>query len=359
MFPMLRTQLEASCATQFPLTQSWYGFDMPHSLHRVLVVGVGSIGERHLRCFLATKRVDASFVEINSSLRESIADRYQVRGFASLDDALASQPTVAVIAVPAHWHVSMATQLAGRGIHTLIEKPLSTSLDGITRLNAVVAERNVVASVAYVLRNHPLLASMRAKLQDGRFGRPVELVAVTGQHFPTFRPAYRDIYYKDRTTGGGAIQDALTHLINAGEWLVGPIDRLVADAAHQVLEGVEVEDTVHLLARHGGVLASYSLNQHQAPNELTLTVNCERGTIRWESHHNRLCWMTASGGEWQEETIEPMERDSLFIQQADRFLDSIEKGLTPLCSIDEGLQTLRVNLAALVSADGGGWQAIT
>ncbi len=41
--------------------------------------------------------------------------------------------------------------------------------------------------------------------------------------------------------GGGAIQDAITHTMNAAEWLVGPIDSLVADARHCVLEGVDVE----------------------------------------------------------------------------------------------------------------------
>ena len=40
----------------------------------------------------------------------------------------------------------------------------------------------------------------------------------------------------------------------------------------------------HVLARHDDVLANYSLNQHQAPNELTLTVVCERGTLRVELH---------------------------------------------------------------------------
>lgn len=331
---------------------------MSSPLHKFLVIGVGSIGERHLRCFLATQRVSASFVEINATLRESIAGRYQARGFASFDEALVDQPHVAVVAVPAHLHVVMATQLVERGVHTLIEKPLSTSTAGIESLQRIAADCGVVAGVAYVLRHHPLLNSMRDILQRGQLGRPVELVAVTGQHFPTFRPAYRDIYYKDRTTGGGAIQDALTHIINAGEWLIGPVDRLVADAAHQVLDGVTVEDTVHLLARHGNVLASYSLNQHQAPNELTLTVVCERGTIRWESQLNRLRWIIGPGQEWNEETIEVMDRDTLFVQQANRFLDAVEARSVFPCSIDDGLQTLRVNLAALASADGGGWQNI-
>lgn len=326
--------------------------------HKLLIVGVGSIGERHLRCFLATGRADAVFVEINDSLRQTVAEQYGVSGFKLLDEAFATNPTAAVVCAPAHLHISISTTLADRGLHLLIEKPLSTSLDGIDRLQMIVAEKRLTAGVAYVYRSHPLLNSMRTILQDGRFGRPVELIAVSGQHFPTYRPAYRQIYYTNRATGGGAIQDALTHVINAGEWLLGPVQRLVADAAHQVLDGVAVEDTVHLLARHGDAMASYSLNQHQAPNEFTLTVICERGTIRWESHLNRLSWLTAPGGEWQEERLEPLERDTLFVRQADQFLTAIEQRTPPACPLEDGLQTLRVNLAALASADGGGWQTI-
>ena len=331
---------------------------MPNILHKLLIVGVGSIGERHLRCFISTGRAEAVFVEVNPALRNTIAERYGVRGFASLEEALVTQPTIAVVAVPAHLHIGIATQLAERGLHLLIEKPLSTSLDGIGRLQTFVRDRGLTAGVAYVYRSHPLLTAMRAAIQDGRFGRPVELIAVSGQHFPTYRPAYRDIYYTNRTTGGGAIQDALTHVMNAGEWLLGPVERLVTDAAHQVLDGVTVEDTVHLLARHGGVMASYSLNQHQAPNEFTLTIVCERGTIRWESHENRLRWMTTPSGEWHDDTIAPLERDTLFVRQANQFLTAVEESSPPVCSLDEGLQTLRVNLAALASADGGGWQAV-
>lgn len=326
--------------------------------HKLLIVGVGSIGERHLRCFLSTGRADAVFVEINDSLRQTIAERYSVPGFKSLDEALATNPTAAVVCAPAHLHIPISTTLAEHGLHLLIEKPLSTSFDGIDRLQTIVAEKRLTAGVAYVYRSHPLLTSMRTMLQDGHFGKPVELIAVSGQHFPTYRPAYRQIYYTDRATGGGAIQDALTHVINAGEWLLGPVERLVADAAHQVLEGVSVEDTVHLLARQGGVMASYSLNQHQAPNEFTLTVVCERGTIRWESHENLLRTMLAPSSVWHDETIAPLERDTLFVRQADQFLTSIEGSLPTMCSIEEGLQTLRVNLAALASADGGSWQTI-
>jgi predicted dehydrogenase len=328
-------------------------------MHRVLIVGVGSIGERHLRCFQGTGRATVSPVEINEALRQQVGDRHGIGiTYADIETALANRPGAAVIATPAPLHVPLAIRLAEAGVHLLIEKPLSTRLDGIDRLKQIVARQGITAAVAYVHRCNPLLAAMRQAILSGRFGRPVELVAVCGQHFPTYRPAYRDVYYRDRATGGGAIQDALTHIVNAGEWLLGPIGRLVCDASHQALEGVEVEDTVHLLARHGGVLASYSLNQHQAPNEVTITVVCERGTARFESHEHRWRWLTEPGGTWTDEGIPPLERDALFVAQANAFLDALEGRAGPPCTLAEGLQTLRVNLAALASAEHGAWELL-
>lgn len=330
------------------------------SRQRVLVVGVGSIGERHLRCFQATDRAELSLVETNPEQRRAVAERYAVsQAFESIEAALRTPPDLAVIATPAPSHVAIATAFVEQGAHVLIEKPLSTSLAGVDELSAIVARSGVVAGVAYVYRAHPLIRAMKAAIDAGRFGRPVELVAVCGQHFPTYRPAYRSIYYVDHATGGGAIQDALTHVINAGEWLVGPVDRLVADAAHQVLEGVAVEDTAHILARHGPVLASYALNQHQAPNEVTISVICDRGVARCAFHESRWRWMTTPGEHWHDEPIAPLERDMIFITQAHDFLDAIEGRRAFACSLEDGLRTLRVNLAALDSLKTPGWRTIT
>ncbi len=324
--------------------------------YRVLVIGVGSIGERHLRCFKASGRAELALVEIRESVRRAVAERYGIQhAFADLDAALAFSPDVAVIATPAPLHVAVATRLADAGVHILIEKPLGVGLEGIDALRSAVRRRGVTAAVAYVYRCHPLLTAMRQAVRGGRIGRPVEMVAVAGQHFPTYRPAYREIYYADRATGGGAIQDALTHLINAGEWMVGRIDRLVADADHLVLDGVGVEDTVHLLARHGQVMASYSLNQHQAPNEVTITVIGTAGTLRAELHHHRWRWIERPDDPWHDELIAPLERDTLFIAQAHAFLDAVEGRISLPCSLEEGIQTLQVNLAALASVESGTW----
>jgi predicted dehydrogenase len=323
----------------------------------ILIVGVGSIGERHVRCFQSTGRASVSICELNPALRKTVAERYTItQAFSELTAALDQKPDAVVICTPADSHIAVALEALKRGIPVLIEKPLSTTVLGVDKLQQLLSDKGIVAAVAYVYRAHPALHAMREAIRTGRFGSPVQVVATCGQHFPFYRPAYRETYYRDRSTGGGAIQDALTHILNAAEWLVGPATHLVADAAHLVLEGVSVEDTVHLITRHGNILGSFSLNQHQAPNENSLTVICQRGTARFEMHNNRWRWKIAPDDSWHDESSPHLERDTLFTLQAASFLDAIERKSSPLCSLAEGLQTLRVNLAALRSVEDRQWQ---
>lgn len=324
-------------------------------MHRILIIGTGSIGERHLRCVQKTNRATVGMCELNEKLRNEVAQRYEVSEvFPSLDEAMKQKWEVALIATPANTHIPIATRLAQAGINLFIEKPLSTATDGIAELGEIVRQKKLVAGVAYVHRAHPVLTAVREQIHSGRFGDVMEVVAICGQNFPFFRPAYRNIYYNNRATGGGAIQDALTHIVNACEWVVGPIKRLACDAAHQVLEGVSVEDTVHLIARHGDrILGNYQLNQFQMPNETSISFHCQRGTVRYLPLETRWEWMADPGGAWHNEAFPKMERDDWFVRQENIYLDALEGRRPVLCTIDEALQTLKVNLAALRSADEG------
>jgi len=322
----------------------------------VLVIGTGSIGERHTRCFLATERCEVSICEINDELRSDVASRYAVTAAHSdLDSALADSPDVAVICTPAHLHIDMAIALLEASIGVLCEKPLSASLEGIDRLAELSSAPNARFSMAYPMRAHPLWIEVRDQVRSGEFGRPLEVVVVSGQHFPHYRPAYREIYYTDRTTGGGVIQDGLTHVVNFVEWMIGPMTRVAADCDHLALPGVDIEDSVHVIARHGDLMANYSLNQHQAPNEGQMMVICERGTIRVEAHQMRWQVVVEPETPWTVHQLDPLERDDIFVIQAHRFLDYVAGEGEPLCRFAEGLQTLRSNLAIMRAADTRAW----
>jgi predicted dehydrogenase len=335
------------------------GSSVSENLSRILVVGAGSIGERHVRCFQKTGRAALSICEPDSKRRADMAAQYGLASaYADLDAAAFERHDAVVVATPAHIHIAIARRAVEAGCHVLVEKPLSVSTDGLAELTAAAATNHRLVAVAYVYRAHPSLAAMRNSILSGELGKPLQLVAVAGQQFAKFRPGYRDTYYANRATGGGAIQDALTHIMNAGEWLVGPINRLAADADHKWIDGVSVEDVAHVIARHGGVLASYALNQFQAPNEVTITVVCEGGAARFEYHHHRWRRMLSTEEAWSDYPAANLERDTLFVSQANNFLDAAAGRAAPLCALADGGQTLRVNIAAIESAECHAWQSI-
>src|SRR5207248_9870667 len=174
-----------------------------------------------------------------------------------------------------------------------------------------------------------------------------------GQNFPSLRPAYRETYYRFHETGGGAVQDAATHLFDLVQYLAGPLDWIFADCAHQEVGDVEVEDTVHMVGRAGGgrVLVSVALNQFMAPNETHLQLNGSRGSLAIRFHEHRAGMFMLGDSDWT--WTEPLasERDDLFREQAQRFLTAAIGQEPPRCGLDDGIRAMKVNLAALRSCE--------
>lgn len=323
-------------------------------MHNVLIIGCGSIGERHLRCFQKTGRCQVAACDTSEVLLTTMRERYGVPVHGSLDAALAGTTfDSAVICTPAPLHLPMAQKLLQAGLHVFIEKPLAIDLTLVPEVREVIAEAGRFVAAAYVFHLMPWVAESRTFLLGEVLGKPLQASIVSGQHFPTFRPAYREIYYARHDMGGGAIQDALTHLVNAVEWMLGPCTKLYCDAAHQALEGVTVEDTVNVAARHREVMVSYSMSQFQAPSETTFLIHCERGSVKIELHECRWGFMKHGDNGWTWHQTPPLERDDLFVAQANAFLDGVEGNDTPLCTFEEAVQTLKFNHAALQSAASG------
>jgi predicted dehydrogenase len=318
--------------------------------HHVLVIGCGSIGERHVRTFLGTQRAIVVACDNRSAISEQIARQYGIPVMGDWEECLrGTELTAVVVATPAPLHVAMATRALAARCHVLIEKPLALDLTGTEQLCAARDEAGVFAAVAYVNHCVTAVAQARDYLRSGVLGAVRHVAITAGQHFPEFRPGYRDIYYRDRAQGGGAIQDALTHQANAVEWILGETTQVFCDAAHQVLAGVEVEDTVNVVARNGGALVTYALNQFQAPNESRWDFHAEKGSVRIEGHAQRWGWRTQGSADWSWQAAPVPDRDAIYLAQANAFLDGCEGRPQALCTLEEGIRTLRFNLAAFQS----------
>lgn len=324
------------------------------SLASVLIVGCGSIGERHLRCFQQTGRAIVTGCDTSPALRERMASTYGVPTVADATTAIArGNYSVVVICTPAPLHIPLAVAALNAGSHVLIEKPLSHSLTELDELFAARQRSGRQVAVAYVYHVFPFLTAAGDFMRRGELGPILHATATSGQPFHLLRPAYPNTYYRDRATGGGGIQDALTHVANWMESLLGPTDSLLCDCAHLALPAVEVEDTVHLSARHGRVLVNYTLNQFQHPNETTLQFNAAGGSVKIEFHRQRWGTFAAGASDWTWHDTPVPERDTHFINQAHAFLDQVDGKPARLCSLEAAAQTLRFNLAALAAAQSG------
>ena len=147
----------------------------------VLIVGCGSIGERHLRCFQQTGRCAVAACEPLPSRRQRIAEAYGVPTFADLTAGLrAGDGHAAVICTPAPLHVPFAIEALKAGRHVLIEKPLSHSLAGLEDLFAARQRSGLQVAVAYVYHVYPFLNAARNFLARGEFGPVRHATAASG-----------------------------------------------------------------------------------------------------------------------------------------------------------------------------------
>jgi predicted dehydrogenase len=88
-----------------------------------------------------------------------------------------------------------------------------------------------------------------------------------------------------------------------------------------------------------------------APNETHVQLNGSRGSLAIRFHEHRAGVFPNGAAEW--EWTEPLvtDRDDLFRAQAQSFLAAAAGKATTMCSLEDGLAALRVNLAALESSE--------
>ncbi len=157
---------------------------------RVLVVGLGSIGRRHL-ANVGRVLPDAN-VTVWRHARSPGADEVPTgadRMVHTLEEALSPRPDLAILASPAPFHVSTATALAAAGIHMLVEKPLSDTMDGVDDLIAECARQRVILMVGYHLRFSGSLAASTRRSTMGSSGESSASVPRLGSTCPTGAPA--------------------------------------------------------------------------------------------------------------------------------------------------------------------------
>lgn len=257
-----------------------------------LVLGVGSIGKRHLGNLhhLGVRHLWA--YDPQPQRVAEAESRWGVRGFADLEEALAAGPKAVLVCSPPVYHIPQALAAARAGAHLFIEKPLAASLAGVDDLVAEVEARGLRTLVGCNFRFHPGLQRLRALLTEGALGEVLFARAVFGQYLPDWHPweDYRQGYSARRDLGGGIVLDRI-HELDYLVWLFGPVAQARGLVLHTGTLDIETEDLAEGWLRfRSGVTASLHVDYLNRRYTCRAEVLGTAGTAWWDfaSHSLRL-----------------------------------------------------------------------
>ena len=136
---------------------------------RVGVIGVGHLGEYHIQKYQSIPNVElVGIVDTNLDRAAEIEQRYNVKGYKTHSDILKYADAVS-LAVPTEVHFHVAKDILSRGVHVLIEKPITYKLEDADMLLNLAQKMNVVLQVGLVERFNPAVVEMKSFLNSPIF----------------------------------------------------------------------------------------------------------------------------------------------------------------------------------------------
>lgn len=331
---------------------------MSQLINRILIVGLGSIGKRHL-CLARELLPNADIQVLRHQKCDSIPEH--ANGcFSSLERAVNFAPQIAVIASPATHHVAVAQALAEVGVHLLIEKPLSATSDGVLQLLETCREQKIVLLTGYNLRFLSSLQQFRNLLGESVIGRVLSVRCEIGQYLPSWRPDsdYRHGVSARQELGGGALLE-LSHELDYLRWIFGDVEWVKATLSLQSSLEIDVEDTAHLTlgfasAPNGNkLIGTVNLDFIRHDTTRLCTAIGEKGSLRWNGLTGVVELFEAGAKEWREIFRHQHQRDDSYLSEWHNFINCVSEHKTPLITGEDGLKVLQIIEAARKSSDSG------
>jgi predicted dehydrogenase len=313
---------------------------------KVLVAGCGSIGRRHIRNlkslgirdFILCDTSEESLKAASCGLENPVL----TTKFAS---ALLQGPDAAVICTPSSLHLEMALELARHGVHLLIEKPLSDTLEGIGELERVVDERGLVAMLAMCYRFHPVFQQVKSLLNSEVAGKVYHVNYFGGHYLPDWHPNadYRVEYAARKKLGGGVILTSIHGLDNI-RWLFGEVEESHAFVDKVSDLEMDVEDIVTAIFRlKNGIYVNWQTDFLQRANQHRMVIAGSRGTIRADFLTGIVETYSTELGTWYSGRV-AFEVNDMYVAEIKDFLGCIEKKHAPAADVRDGHKTLRLAL---------------
>src|SRR6266568_6318929 len=174
---------------------------------RTAVIGVGHLGQQHARIHAGLtaegKTQFVSVCDVDEPRARKIADERRVESTTDWRTLVGKVDAVS-LAVPTESHCEIACALLESGIHVLVEKPISRTLDEADKMIAAAAKGSAVLQVGHAERFNPALVALRPHVKN-----------------PVYFEIHRVGQFTARSLDIDVVLDLMIHDLDIVQWLVG------------------------------------------------------------------------------------------------------------------------------------------
>ena len=314
---------------------------------RFAIVGLGSIGRRHARLLSQRSDISVEIVEPNDDAlalaRKELGDLPAHRSF---DDMLQSRPDLVLVATPHALHAHQTIQALHAGAHVLCEKPMSDNLaDGRAMKQAADSTGRTLA-IAFQLHFHPGIKMLKETIQNGTLGRILHAHCRVGTYITLVNSLSR---YQARQKG--ALFFDYAHQPDVLYWLLGQKPTAVYAAALKAgdLEFTSDPNVAVINCEYdSGLISSIHLNYVQMPERHEYEIVGDAGWAILDLNSGNLRIATRHDSLVKDHPFST-DRDTIYRDEHQAFLDAVAAKRTPETSPDDGLVSLAICQAALQS----------
>jgi UDP-N-acetyl-2-amino-2-deoxyglucuronate dehydrogenase len=331
---------------------------------RFALTGCGRIATNHFAA-LEKHAENAELVAVCDTdpiaLKKAIACT-GATGYRSHEELLdKSQADIVVLATPSGLHSAQAIEAADRGLHVVTEKPMATRWrDGLDMVKAC-DQAGVRLFVVKQNRCNSTLQLLKRAIDQGRFGR-IYSVAIN-----VFWARPQQYYDSAKWRGtwefdGGAFMNQASHYIDLLDWLVGPVESVMA-YTETLARNIEVEDSgVAAVRWRNGALGTVNVTMLTYPKnfEGSITILGEKGTVRvggvavneihqWAFAEPHPDDASASNLSYQTTSVYGFGHNSYY----ENMIATLQGKVQPETDGREGLKSLEILVALYLSSRNG------
>lgn len=321
---------------------------------KILIVGLGSIGKRHLK-ILRKMHPNADIRVLRHKSESSIPENSN-GSFKDINEVIIFKPQIAVIASPATFHLNIAIILAKLGCSLFIEKPISNDSKRVKELIEQRDNKDLFIQLGYNLRFDNSLIYFRHQIQSNLIGKIYSIRSEAGSYLPSWRT---DIDYKKSVSananlGGGVILE-LSHEIDYLRWIFGEIISVNAMLKKHSNLDIDVEDSAYInleLKSNNKIdlpVAILSIDFIRHDPIRTCVAIGEKGSLKWNEKNGLVEIWKINDHKWTKLFSHKKHEDETYLLEWQSFFKGFNEKNKPLVTIEDGLSVINVIEAARTS----------